>query len=153
MLQTNTNTTTTIMASMSQGGTHTSSGAQAHPAALTSSKSQALHRVDSADPREDYTTKSKAAAARWSGSERKIAKSRQQGLDQARRKKAAALGVFDLGITPEENATEDALGSEGEVVEGEFVVEDDTEEEDDFIREDLAEQDFLDDVHFGNEED
>ena len=153
MLQTNTNTTT-ILTSGSQGGTHASRSLPAHPSLLTGSKSQNTQRVDSADPREDYTTKSKAAAARWSGSERKIAKARQQGLNEARRKKAAALGVFDLGAAPEgDDATQDTLEVEGEVFEGEFLTWEDIEEEDDFIEEDLAEQDFLDHVYFWNEED
>ncbi|KAK4128749.1 hypothetical protein N657DRAFT_639236 [Parathielavia appendiculata] len=50
---------------------------------------------------QDYTTKSEAAAARWSCSERRIAKAKQQALNKAREVRAAKLRVFNVGTDSE----------------------------------------------------
>ena len=100
MLSSNTTTTTP-----SQEGESTTKGPQTSRKLSAGSRSRSSHSLYAADPREDYITKSKAAAARWSGSDRKVAKTRQQSLDKTRREKAALQKVFDLGIASEEDET------------------------------------------------
>ncbi len=105
MLPSNTTTTTT-----SQVGESTTKGPQTSCKPLANTQRKSSQGSSSADPREDYITKSRAAAARWSGSDRKIAKTRQQSLDKTRREKAAVQGVFDLGIIAEEDeAAEESM--------------------------------------------
>ncbi len=79
---------------------------------------QLSHALDPADPREDYLTKSPAAATRWSGCNRKIAKAKKQALDMARREKAALRMVFELA-TFQEVAMDD--------IQGEFADDEDSE--------------------------
>ena len=49
-----------------------------------------FHSLNPMDSREDYLTKSKMASARWSGSEDKIKKARQQARKADREEKRAA---------------------------------------------------------------
>ncbi|KAL2184168.1 hypothetical protein L209DRAFT_757545 [Thermothelomyces heterothallicus CBS 203.75] len=56
-------------------------------------RNQHLRTQESTGLGGNYITKSKAAAVWWSGSEKKIAKARQQALSEARREKAALLGL------------------------------------------------------------
>jgi len=70
--------------------------------------SQLPQGSDPTDLREHCFAKSKAAAARWSGSEKKIARVRQQELNTKRRNKATLLGVFAVVVAVEEKeAAED----------------------------------------------
>ena len=94
------NTTTTAQ---SQVGESTTKGLQTSRKSSVNSQRKSSQASYSDDPREDYITKSKAATARWSGSDRKIAKARQQSLDKTRREKAAVQKVFDLGVVAEED--------------------------------------------------
>ena len=114
MLPSNTTTTT-----KSQVGESTTKGSQTSRKSSANPQRKSSHASYSADPREDYITKSKAATARWSGSDRKIAKARQQSLDKTRREKAAVQKVFDLGIVAEEDeAAEQVICWEAESDDG-----------------------------------
>ena len=105
MLSSNTTTTTP-----SREGESTTKSPQTSRKLSASYRSKSSHGSYSADPREDYITKSKAAAARWSGSDRKVAKTRQQSLDKTRREKAALQKVFDLGgVTEKDEAAEEGI--------------------------------------------
>lgn len=94
----------TIIATI-PGGTPTAKTPQAAFYRVSNTCSQFPHSSDPTDLHDDYLSKSKGAAARWSGSERKIAKARQQELDASRRNKAALLRVFDIVVAVEEEET------------------------------------------------
>ncbi|KAG7293006.1 hypothetical protein NEMBOFW57_003051 [Staphylotrichum longicolle] len=97
----------TIIATI-PGGTPTAKTPQTAFYRVSNTCSPFPHCSDPTDLHDDYLSKSKGAAARWSGSERKIAKARQQQLNASRRNKAALLGVFDIvGAVEEEETAED----------------------------------------------
>ena len=83
---------------------------------------------DPTDLRAHCFAKSKAAAARWSGSEKKIARVRQQELNTKRRSKATLLGVFAVAVAVEaKEAAEDETFEEyngEEFGEEDYAVED-----------------------------
>lgn len=119
--------TTNITAARHNGyGAGTAKGLEATFILPSSPWNQNLHGPKPANLRDDYLTKSKGSSARWSGSERKITKARQQELDKARQEKAAFQRVFDLGIAKDEGDTpsnselaeQESLDEEGSLEQG-----------------------------------
>jgi hypothetical protein len=107
---------------------------------LSSLWSQLPQGSDPTDLREHCFAKSKAAAARWSGSEKETARVRQQELNTKRRNKATLLGVFDVVVAVEEKeAAEDETFEEyngEEFGEEDYAVKDHEEHDSGLTKED-----------------
>jgi hypothetical protein len=109
-------------------GTAIAKGDKTSPSYTPESWSLSSPFSNPTDLTNDYITKSKAAVARWSGSERKMAKAKQEALNEARREKSAVLRVFGLSSTSgAEGARENSEYEEGDSREEQLMGEEHVE--------------------------